>query len=326
MLMNCSLIIRTFNEEKHIAKLLVGIIEQSVNDLEIILVDSGSTDATISIASKFPINILHIDPSSFSFGQSLNLGCSAARGEYLVFASAHVYPVFNDWLLYILKPFKDTKVALVYGKQRGGTTTEFSEHRIFSQWYPDDSVDNQQTPFCNNANAAIRKSVWEEIKYNNDLTGLEDIEWAKRAQALGYSISYVADAEVIHIHEETSFQIFNRYKREGIAYSFIFSDQTFSFFDLIKLWTVNTISDYIYALKKRRFMKNIVSIPLFRLLQFSGTYRGFKQRSSITNALKNRLYYPDGFFTLKASDPPSAKRQPIEYDNIIDLEKYEEDI
>ena len=322
----CSVVIRTFNEEKHIAKLLVGIIEQSVKDLEIILVDSGSTDATISIASKFPINILHIEPSSFSFGRSLNLGCSAAQGEFLIFASAHVYPVFNDWLQHILKPFKDSNVALVYGKQRGGTTTDFSEHRVFSQWYSDDSVDNQQTPFCNNANIAIRKSVWEEIKYNNDLTGLEDIEWAKRAQALGYSISYMADAEVIHIHEETSLQIFNRYKREGIAYNFIFNDQTFSFFDLIKLWAANTISDYIYAVKKGRFLKNIVGIPLFRFLQFSGTYRGFKQPSSVTKALKNRLYYPNGFFTVKASDPPSVKRQPIEYDNIIDLEKYDEDI
>ena len=323
--MNCSLIIRTFNEEKHIAKLLVGIIEQSVNDLEIILVDSGSTDATISIASKFPVNILHIEPSSFSFGRSLNLGCSAAQGEYLIFASAHVYPVFNDWLQRILDPFKDSKVALVYGKQRGEATTNFSEHRIFSQWFPDESVDNQQTPFCNNANAAIRKSVWEEIKYNNDLTGLEDIEWAKRAQELGFTISYMADVEVRHIHEETSLQIFNRYKREGIAYSFIFSDQTFSLFDLIKLWTANTISDYIYALKKREFMKNIVSIPLFRMLQFFGTYRGYKQRSSVSNSLKNRFYYPNGYFTLKASVPPSVKRQPIEYDNIIELEKYEED-
>ena len=323
--MNCSLIIRTFNEEKHIAKLLVGIIEQSVNDLEIILVDSGSTDATISIASKFPVNILHIEPSSFSFGRSLNLGCSAAQGEYLIFASAHVYPVFNDWLQRILDPFKDSKVALVYGKQRGEATTNFSEHRIFSQWFPDESVDNQQTPFCNNANAAIRKSVWEEIKYNNDLTGLEDIEWAKRAQELGFTISYMADAEVRHIHEETSLQIFNRYKREGIAYSFIFSDQTFSLFDLIKLWTANTISDYIYALKKREFMKNIVSIPLFRMLQFFVTYRGYKQRSSVSNSLKNRFYYPNGYFTLKASVPPSVKRQPIEYDNIIDPEKYEED-
>lgn len=323
--MNCSLIIRTFNEEKHIAKLLVGIIEQSVNDLEIILVDSGSTDATISIASKFPVNILHIEPSSFSFGRSLNLGCSAAQGEYLIFASAHVYPVFNDWLQRILDPFKDSKVALVYGKQRGDATTKFSEHRIFSQWFPDESVDNQQTPFCNNANAAIRKSVWEEIKYNNDLTGLEDIEWAKRAQELGFTISYMADAEVRHIHEETSLQIFNRYKREGIAYSFIFSDQTFSLFDLIKLWTANTISDYIYAIKKREFMKNIVSIPLFRMLQFFGTYRGYKQRSSVSNSLKNRFYYPNGYFTLKASVPSSVKRQPIEYDNIIELEKYEED-
>ena len=52
---SCSVLIRCFNEEKFIGKLLTGIMKQTIKDLEIIIVDSGSTDATLSVASQFPV-------------------------------------------------------------------------------------------------------------------------------------------------------------------------------------------------------------------------------------------------------------------------------
>ena len=60
-----SLVIRSYNEEKHIAKLLQGIKLQSIDDLEVILVDSGSTDATVSIARKLGAQVVHIAKSRF---------------------------------------------------------------------------------------------------------------------------------------------------------------------------------------------------------------------------------------------------------------------
>jgi glycosyltransferase involved in cell wall biosynthesis len=155
-LIRCSIVIRSYNEEAHVARLLVGIMNQTVREVEIILVDSGSTDATRAIASRYPVRILHIDPSSFSFGRSLNMGCAAAQGETVVVASAHIYPVYADWLEQLLRPFDDERVAVVYGKQRGGEETRWSEHRLFRQWFPEMSVPRQESAFCNNANAAIR--------------------------------------------------------------------------------------------------------------------------------------------------------------------------
>ncbi|MGB7712111.1 MAG: glycosyltransferase [Microcoleus sp.] len=77
-MVKCSVVIRCYNEEQHIGRLLSGIMEQSVRDVEIILVDSGSTDATVAIASRYPIKLLSIQPQEFSFGRALNLGCQAA--------------------------------------------------------------------------------------------------------------------------------------------------------------------------------------------------------------------------------------------------------
>ena len=109
---NCSIVIRAYNEEKHIGRLLEGIRQQTIKDVEIILVDSGSTDSTVAIAESFGARIVRIPSDEFTFGRSLNFGVRAATREFVVIASAHVYPVYPDWLESLLSPFEDQQVAL----------------------------------------------------------------------------------------------------------------------------------------------------------------------------------------------------------------------
>jgi glycosyltransferase involved in cell wall biosynthesis len=108
--MNCSIIIRAYNEEKYIGRLLEGIKQQTVQDVEIILVDSGSTDKTVAIAESFGAKVVHIPSAEFTFGRSLNFGVKSAAREFIVIASAHVYPVYPDWLETLLRPFQDEQV------------------------------------------------------------------------------------------------------------------------------------------------------------------------------------------------------------------------
>ena len=110
--MNCSIVIRAYNEEKHIGRLLEGIRQQTVRDVEIILVDSGSTDGTVSVAESFGAQIVKIPSTEFTFGRSLNLGIQAATRELLVIASAHIYPVYPDWLEALLRPFEEEYVRV----------------------------------------------------------------------------------------------------------------------------------------------------------------------------------------------------------------------
>lgn len=290
--MDVSVVIRCYNEEQHIGRLLSGIAQQTVSRVEVIVVDSGSTDGTLSVASRHAAKILSVNPRKFSFGHSLNVGCGAARGEFIAVASAHVYPVYRDWLERLLTPFSDPRVALVYGKQRGNESTKYAEQRIFAKWFPNESNPNQDHPFCNNANAAIRRQIWEKVPYDEQLTGLEDIDWASRAMRLDCKIAYVADAEVVHVHDETPTQIHNRYRREAIALKRIFPDEHFHFGDLIRLFLTNILSDYGHALRDGVFGRQWFVIPCFRLMQFWGTYRGFAQRGPVTSRLKQTFYYP----------------------------------
>jgi len=287
-----SIVIRCFNEERHIGRLLYGITEQTVRHPEIIIVDSGSTDDTLRIARQFPVKTVLIAPEEFTFGRALNRGCEQAGGEFLVLASAHVYPVYEDWLERLLEPFGNGAVGAVYGKQRGSEQTKYSERQIFAQLYPDEDIPVQETPFCNNANCAVRRSLWKEVRYNEQLTGLEDLEWARRIMARGYRVSYAADAEIVHVHDETLEQVKHRYMREAIALKEIYPDQRMSFVDFIVLLCKNTLTDYGHAAKDGEVLRNLFSIPCFRLMQFWGAYRGFQQHGPVPHRLRRRFYYP----------------------------------
>jgi rhamnosyltransferase len=310
---HCSIIIRCYNEEQHIGRLLTGITQQTVNRVEIIVVDSGSTDATASIASRYPTKIVNIEPEEFSFGRSLNTGCAAASGEFLVLASAHCYPLYKDWLESLLAPLADPKVALVYGKQRGNETSRFSEHQVFAKWFPEVSNLNQDHPFCNNANAAIRRELWEELPYDESLTGLEDLDWAKRAMQLGHRVAYAADADIVHVHDEKPGDIYNRYRREALALKRIFPEQGFSLWDFLRLFTGNLFSDYFHARGERALWRNLRSILAFRLMQFWGTYRGFAQPGDITSQLRQTFYYPHGLARNKANAAKTEGQRRVEY-------------
>jgi glycosyltransferase involved in cell wall biosynthesis len=301
----CSIVIRCYNEEKHIGRLLSGIMQQTLEDVEIILVDSGSTDATLEIARRFPVQVVHIRKEEFSFGRSLNMGCEAARGDLLVFASAHVYPVYQDWLAQILMPFDDDRVALVYGKQRGAETTKYSEHRVFAKWFPEMSDFRQKQPFCNNANTAIRRKLWEQYAYDEILTGLEDLAWAKHIIEQGYHLAYNADAEIIHVHDETFAQVYNRYRREAIAFKHIYPTAKFTLWDFMRLFLVNMLNDYSHAVRDSVFMRELSGIPRFRWNQFLGTYHGYREHRPITRQLHQTFYYPE----LKRTDTDSISER-----------------
>jgi len=317
----CSVVIRAYNEAQHIGRLLEGIRHQTLRDVEVILVDSGSTDATVAIAKRYGVKITHIQPQEFTFGRSLNYGIREATAPLIVIASAHVYPVYPDWLERLLEPFEDAQVALTYGKQRGHAVTKFSEHQIFRRWYPDQSVPRQPHPFCNNANAAIRRALWEQHPYDESLPALEDLAWARWAQAQGYAISYVAEAEVIHVHRENWRGVYNRYRREGLAFTQIYPHERFGLRDLVRLWLSIVWSDWRAARREGVWWREWWHVVRFRWAQFWGTYQGYRQSGPLTWALRQTFYYPQSTPpTVTAREVRRRDVAPIPYHEVEDWE------
>lgn len=305
-----SAVIRAYNEGQHIGRLLKGFEQQTVGVDEIILVDSGSTDDTVAIAEAAGCKIVHIAKNEFSFGRALNRGCAAATGDILLFASAHVYPVYDTHVEHMLSAFDHDGVAIAYGRQVGDDRTKFSESQVMLKWFPHQNIWDQDHPFSNNANAAVLKSVWQQLPYDETLTGLEDLDFAKKALDRGLKIAYIADAPVVHVHEETWSTIRNRYRREAMAYARIVDGSTMSLGEAAGLALSNVVDDYRQALKIHRLRGNMLSIPLFRSAQFIGAWQGFRAPDNVSARLLQRFYYPA---EAASEDPEVEPGRKIEY-------------
>jgi glycosyltransferase involved in cell wall biosynthesis len=311
------IVIRTLNEAEHLGRLFTGIEQQTLKPEQVVVVDSGSRDTTVDIARGHGAEVVTIEPQDFSFGRSLNDGCAALDTDVIVIVSAHTYPVRDSWLRLLAEPFTDEAVAVAYGRQVGDVRTTFSELRLMQRWFPAQSTPRQSHPFCNNANAAVRRSDWERLRYDEDLTGLEDLDFARRALAEGRALSYVASASVVHVHTESWDRLRNRYRREAIAHRRIFADQRMSAREAISLGLRNIVADYASALRQHRLARNLVAIPRFQSAQFIGAYQGFSQVGEVTADLKRHFYFPTPPRVSDREHPGSGN--PIDY---ITLEEH----
>lgn len=288
-----SIIIRTFNEEKHLGNLLRTIAEQDYRDYEIIIVDAGSTDRTLEIAAKFPVKIVEIESRDFTFGYALNVGCKEARGKYLVVASAHVLPVDNEWLSHLVAPFSNERTAKVYGRQLGHQTSKFSEQRDFKRIFGTEPIETSvPLDYVNHANAALRRELWEKRHFDEYLFGLEDVEWAKYITGEGYLIQYEPKAAVYHIHGERWGQVFNRYRREAIAASRIGLKQPPQGRTGLGRLLINLSLDF-FASFPNWSLSRLEEILRFRYYQWKGSRQGWLYDKNLDLVSKRReLFYP----------------------------------
>jgi hypothetical protein len=120
--------------------------------------------------------------------------------------------------------------------------------------------------------------------------------------------------------------VYNRYRREAIAHKQILPDQEFTFTDFVTMFLRNVASDYQAAMAEGEFLSSVIEIPRFRLMQFWGTYRGFRQEAPVSEQLWRRFYYPDkesypSSTDHKKSDETSEDPTPtIDYSQLLDSE------
>jgi glycosyltransferase involved in cell wall biosynthesis len=291
-----SIVIRTLNEERYLAKVLTAVRAQKHLDgpVEVIIVDSGSTDNTIKIAESFHCKILRISRESFTFGRALNIGFEEARGEIIVALSGHCVPICDGWLEHLVHPIRSGQSVYTYGKQVGGGETNFAEARVFEQYYPEYSRTQTKDFYCNNANSALLKSTWERNKFDEKLTGLEDMALAKTLIGFGERISYVASSAVVHYHHETSKQVKRRFEREALALRYIDPHLNFSRKDLAVCFFRNCYYDIKKIIRRERlqFIK-IPAIVIYRWHQFLGVYSGNHMSVEPSEERKKSYFYGD---------------------------------
>lgn len=292
--MRASIVIRTLNEAQHLNDLLLMIARQQTDNLEVetVLIDSGSTDGTVEIAERHGARVTTIDKSEFSFGRSLNRGCAFSTGDFLVLISGHCVPVDEHWLQALCQPLIDGQVAYTYGRQIGDDDSNYSERRIFAKYFPKTSAVPQDGFFCNNANSALLRSAWEQHPFDEELTGLEDMELAKRLVAVGMKIGYVAEAPVFHHHQEGWRQIRRRFEREALALRSIMPEVHLSRFDVLRYVISSTYGDWRAAARNNITSTTKADMLRYRWNQFTGSYKGNHEHRRLSRAAKERFFYP----------------------------------
>lgn len=319
--MRISIVIRTLNEARYLPELLASIADQQLRpgwSVETVVIDSGSSDGTLAIALAHGCVITHIRRDQFSFGRSLNQGCEAASGDVLVFISGHCVPTDCLWLLRLCEPIATSEADYTYGRQLGGPDSRFSEKRIFAKYFPETSQLPQLGFFCNNANSALSRSAWQMYRFNEELTGLEDMDLARRLVEDGGLVGYVADAAVYHHHAETWAQVRRRFEREAVALRRIMPQIQVAWHDTLRYIVSSIALDLRHAARLGRATALFGEIVRYRWAQYVGTYAGNHQHRKLSRADKDRYFYPALIVPSKEThhDPVQApRRRPLAHES-----------
>jgi len=216
-----SLIILTKNAGNLFQEVLGGLFAcTGINEVEIILIDSGSYDLTLEYAARYPeIQVHRIFPAEFGHGRTRNLGARLSKGNVLVYLVQDATPTTPDFLARLVAPLTQPGVAAAYGRQLPRASANPVEQFYLQTTYPNlpqiRSYDpsNQHTIssiFFSNVCSAINRQVWEKIPFDESLIMSEDQQWAKEVLQAGFSIVYEPAAAVWHSHNYGLKQVLQR--------------------------------------------------------------------------------------------------------------------
>ena len=228
-----SVAIPVLNGARYLDEVLTAVRSQEVDrDVEIVIVDSGSTDGSLDIAERHAAAVHRIDKSEFSHGGTRNLLMGVASGDHVAFLTQDAAPASERWLASLLEGFAQADdVAAVFGphdpRPDASHMIKSEMERHFAVWAEGRAIDVQRldrTPqgiadyrafpgrltFLSDVNCCIARWAWERVPYR-DVPYAEDQLLGRELIEAGYAKVFHPDARVVHSHDYPPGQFFKRY-------------------------------------------------------------------------------------------------------------------
>jgi glycosyltransferase involved in cell wall biosynthesis len=223
--------IPVYNGARYLDEVLAAVRAQRTDrTVELLIVDSGSTDGSLQIAERHGARIHSIPKAEFSHGGTRNRMMALAEGAHVAFLTQDATPAHDGWLAALLEGFEQADdVALVFGPHEprpdASHMIKAEVERHFAVWgnggtetaiqrLPDDLAAYQHFPglhtFFSDVNGCVARWAWEQIPYR-DVPYAEDQLLGREMIEAGFAKVFHPGARVLHSHDYPPHQFLRRY-------------------------------------------------------------------------------------------------------------------
>jgi glycosyltransferase involved in cell wall biosynthesis len=203
-----SVLIRTRDSAKTLERVILGL-GLAAED-ELVVVDSGSQDATLAIAEKHGARIVPA-PGPFNYSRSLNLGFAAARNPWVLVISSHAIPTVPNLLAIHRQAIRQFPEDVVVGYGLSGITTKPDKAVKGTDVSYFNSVDYKLVEhLCGNCNTIYRRADWETLPFDETIRTAEDKLWMYASFERGRRIALIPAARTLNCNQASLRYMFNK--------------------------------------------------------------------------------------------------------------------
>jgi len=288
-----------------LVRCLEAIGRQRVDDeVEVIVIDSGSSDGSGERARSLGARVHTIAPEEFHHGKTRNLGARIASGETLVFTSQDAYAADELWLSRLTARLgQDDNIAGVYGRQLPHANATPPERYFLDFLYgPNPRVQRLrngdeltfQATLFSNVNSAMPRSLWEAYPFAEDIVMSEDQEWSRRVLRAGLGLVYEPKAAVYHSHVYSVAGSMRRFFDSGVSAEHSYVDGSASTAALRRAGARYATGElrWLWSTGQRRW---IPYAAVYEAAKFTGLQLGRRHRL-LPIALKRRMSAYPGYW------------------------------
>lgn len=215
-----SLVMRSYNEAWAIKDTLNAIFDQDYDGtIELIVIDSGSTDGSNEIIKRFnPAHFIVLEPGTYVPGRVLNQGFRLASHDWVVFLNSDATPANRVWLKELLQAaLGSEQLGAAFSRQIPRDDCQAVFAHDYDRCFGPERESKYWDHFFSMVSCIAYKPTWEAIPIREDLQYAEDDEWTRRLKDAGYEIILAEQSIAIHSHNYTPKEAYKRAKGDAIA-------------------------------------------------------------------------------------------------------------